>query len=132
MHKEDEEEEREGGGRGSRRRKRIQDKDDEDGHVNDEESGGRVGGKGAWEKTEERKENEEAEENEDDDEDREAQKEGEANGRIQCAGSRSGRKLSMTCRMRGKDFGAERTQQKEAACGAKETEKQRRWEERMR
>ena len=82
-----------------------------------------MGGKGAWEKTEERKENEEAEENEDDDEDREAQKEGEANGRIKGAGSRSGRKLSMTSRMRGKDFGAERTQQKEAACGAKETEK---------
>ena len=64
-----------------------------------------MGGKGAWEKTEERKENEEAEENEDDDEDREAQKEGEANGRIKGAGSRSGRKLSMTSRMRGKEFG---------------------------
>ena len=57
--------------------------------------------------------------NEDDDEDRDAQKKGEANGRIKGAGSRSGRKLSMTSRMRGEDLGAERTQQKEAACGAK-------------
>ena len=43
----------------------------------------------------------------------------------------------MTSRMRGKEFGVRSrknagTQQKEAACGAKETEKQRRWEERMR
>ena len=79
-------------------------------------------GRGHAEKTEERKENEEAEEDEDDNEDRKAEEEGEANGRIKGTGSRSGRKLLRTSRIRRKDFGAERTQE-EAACGAKEAEK---------
>ena len=79
-------------------------------------------GRGHAEKTEERKENEEAEEDEDDNEDRKAEEEGEANGRIKGTGSRSGRKLLRTSRMRRNDVGAERTQE-EAACGAKEAEK---------